>query len=187
MIISITGFMGAGKTELARLISEEFRAMSLDLDSEIERGEGWSIAEIFELQGETHFRTLEERYLKQIIEKHKTRIAPKENSDIKLCLSDDEELLCWLEDNFDLSDLLIISLGGGTLNNPALMELVKKDTLCIYLNTPLNIITERLNRNTENRPLLKTEGDTSLQERIEELYSNRIHTYQQAADIIVGV
>ena len=212
MIISITGFMGAGKSELAEWISERFRAKALDLDSVIEKNEACSISDIFTTKGESHFRDLEAIYLNKIIEQNKSlnpngeikeiseidemeeidkvRKASEirgifEKSRIKLCLSSYEELIDYLEANYNLANLTVISLGGGTLNNPDLIKLIKENTLCIYLNTSLKTILERLKVDNGNRPMLKRESNTSLDERVEELYSERVHSYLEAADVIL--
>ena len=214
MIISIIGFMGAGKSELARWISERFSAKALDLDSVIEKNEACSIPDIFTTKGESHFRDLEAIYLSKIIEQNKS-LNPdgeieiremdevseideinemeeidevrgiSEKSRIKLCLNSREELIDYLETNYNLTDLTIISLGGGTLNNLNLIKLIKENTLCIYLNTSLKTILERLKVDNGNRPMLKRESNTSLDERVEELYSERVHSYLEAADIIL--
>ena len=200
MIISIIGFMGAGKSELARWISERFSAKALDLDSVIEKAEGCSIPDIFRIKGENRFRELEAKYLNKIIEQNKS-LNPdgeirevseideargiSEKSRIKLCLNSHEELIDYLETNYNLANLTIISLGGGTLNNPDLIKLIKENTLCIYLNTSIKTILERLKADNGNRPMLKRESNTSLDERVEELYSERVHSYLEAADIIL--
>lgn len=58
--------MGAGKTsvggELATLLDWQF----VDLDSEIERATGTTVASIFETHGERHFRELERDHLLRI-------------------------------------------------------------------------------------------------------------------------
>jgi shikimate kinase len=51
--------MGSGKSTVGRLLSERWRVPFIDLDTEIERESGLSIAEIFELEGETGFRARE--------------------------------------------------------------------------------------------------------------------------------
>jgi len=57
--IFIIGFMGAGKTTLAKELAEKKKIRCLDTDEEIERLEGKSISSIFKEKGEYYFRTLE--------------------------------------------------------------------------------------------------------------------------------
>jgi shikimate kinase len=71
--ISLIGFMGAGKTTVGRLLAERLGWRFLDLDELIEQAEGRSIAEIFQRDGETHFRKLESTHLQDILLKNSTR------------------------------------------------------------------------------------------------------------------
>jgi shikimate kinase len=65
----IIGFKGSGKTttgkKLARILSMEF----IDLDDHIEQMTGRSVPEIFSAEGETEFRNLEWKALKDVIQK----------------------------------------------------------------------------------------------------------------------
>jgi shikimate dehydrogenase len=56
--IVLTGFMGAGKTTVGKLLAESEQLPFIDIDTEIERRHG-PIAEIFATQGEPAFRTME--------------------------------------------------------------------------------------------------------------------------------
>jgi len=67
--------MGAGKSSVGRCLARKLGWKFLDLDEEIERREGRSIAEIFRQDGEPRFRDLERLYLKDISSFHKTVIA----------------------------------------------------------------------------------------------------------------
>lgn len=66
MNIVLTGFMGTGKSavgaELARLTGMRL----IDLDAEIERHEGMSIAELFKGKGEAAFRDIESAAIMRI-------------------------------------------------------------------------------------------------------------------------
>ena len=70
MIVSITGFMGSGKSsvgaELATLLGFEF----IDLDCYIEEKIGLSIKDIFEMQGEEGFRAIEAEALRDVVVMH---------------------------------------------------------------------------------------------------------------------
>lgn len=67
MLIFLIGFMGSGKTTLGRPLSSRLGYDFLDLDKVIEEGEGSTVGEIFAARGEEYFRTLERRYLQDII------------------------------------------------------------------------------------------------------------------------
>ncbi len=67
MIISLTGFMGCGKSSIGRKLSELLRCRFLDLDEVIEAGQGRRIPEIFSSEGEAAFRAMELDALKMTI------------------------------------------------------------------------------------------------------------------------
>jgi shikimate kinase len=55
----LVGLPGAGKSTVGKAVAERLGRTFLDFDSEIERREGKTIAEIFGEKGEGHFRELE--------------------------------------------------------------------------------------------------------------------------------
>jgi shikimate kinase len=57
--VVLVGLMGSGKSTVGRLLAERWRVPFIDLDAEIERISGLTIAEIFESEGETGFRARE--------------------------------------------------------------------------------------------------------------------------------
>lgn len=59
--------MGAGKTTVGRLLADRLDWRFLDLDAEIEREAGTTIAEIFRIHGESDFRAREVNMLQQLI------------------------------------------------------------------------------------------------------------------------
>ncbi|MCL0106062.1 hypothetical protein M1N60_02090 [Thermodesulfovibrionales bacterium] len=50
--IVLTGFMGTGKTEVSRILSQKLNYILIDVDSEIEKEQNITIAEIFKQYGE---------------------------------------------------------------------------------------------------------------------------------------
>ncbi len=63
--IYLVGFMGSGKTSVGGLLAKELGLRFVDLDHEIEKLRGLSIAEIFEQGGEAEFRRLEANALRE--------------------------------------------------------------------------------------------------------------------------
>lgn len=66
--IFLIGFMGCGKTTMARLLSQELGKELIEMDETIETEEGRSINEIFEQEGELYFRDLESQLIGRITE-----------------------------------------------------------------------------------------------------------------------
>ena len=62
--IYLVGFMGSGKSTIARALAMRLRWQSEDIDDLIERRERRTIADIFAKQGEPYFRAIEREMLK---------------------------------------------------------------------------------------------------------------------------
>ncbi len=76
---------------------------------------------------------------------------------------------------------LIISLGGGALENRQTREFLLNNSMVIYLKTSPEIIYKRIKNNNE-RPLLNNNMNI---EKIAEIISKREKNYQTAHKIIV--
>ena len=59
----LVGFMGVGKSAIGRRIARELGFRFIDSDQEIEKAENRKIPEIFEQNGEAHFRKLERAFI----------------------------------------------------------------------------------------------------------------------------
>ena len=70
MMITLTGFMGSGKTTVGRVLADFLGCPFMDLDDLIVKKAGKSIPEIFAQDGEPAFRQLEARLLRQTVEKY---------------------------------------------------------------------------------------------------------------------
>lgn len=104
--IVLTGFMGVGKSTVAKCLSYILQTERLDLDRVIEETEARSIAEIIESEGEAGFRTIETENLRKILADTDARIialgggawiTPPNRQMIKShdCIS------VWLESSFE--------------------------------------------------------------------------------------
>lgn len=71
----LTGFMGAGKTSVARRVAERLGWEAVDLDDWIEASSGKKISEIFETCGEDRFRDLETEALATLAVRDKLVLA----------------------------------------------------------------------------------------------------------------
>ena len=68
MTICLIGFMGSGKTTIGRVLSDALNKDWIDLDNYIEMQTKKRISDIFAEKGESYFRSLEQMYLKQLID-----------------------------------------------------------------------------------------------------------------------
>ena len=173
MIISLTGFMGCGKSSVGRRLSELLCCPFIDLDSVIEAREGRSIPEIFASDGEAAFRTMELDSLKHVVCEQQPITH------------------------------IVLSLGGGTVMTRECAEMVRQSTKCIYLRASVDTLIEHLEGQTVNRPILnstdcpsdrdsifhsdraKRVEESALRKRIEELMFLRASIYETTAHIIL--
>lgn len=75
MNVILIGFMGSGKTSVGRRLAQRLGYGFVDTDHFIEGEIGCTIAEIFSIQGEDYFRTLETRLAKRLKALQNTVIA----------------------------------------------------------------------------------------------------------------
>jgi shikimate kinase len=73
--VVLTGFMGSGKSTIGPVLAELLSWRFLDLDSEIERRDGRSVARIFAESGEPHFRKLESAALATLLGRRRVVLA----------------------------------------------------------------------------------------------------------------
>jgi shikimate kinase 2 len=172
MTISLTGFMGCGKSSIGRKLSALLSCSLVDLDEYIESKEGRPITEIFKAGGETAFRAIERSCLSEIL-----------SSGPAATLSQN--------DRKDDGRILVISLGGGTLTTPECAELVSEHTTCIYLRATIDTLVLRLEKDYGNRPMLASgqsgHDSSSLRARIEELIQKRSAVYEDTAHYIIDI
>ena len=74
MKIALTGFMGVGKSSVARHLARLLNCKRVDLDHVIEETEGRSIAKIIDSDGETAYRDIETLNLKRVTDETTARI-----------------------------------------------------------------------------------------------------------------
>ncbi len=151
--ISLIGMMGSGKTTVGRALAQRLGWSFIDLDAHIALQEGRSIPEIFSLEGEAAFRALELRSLSSLLSGPSALSAT------------------------------VLSLGGGTVLQPACAATVREHSLCVRLSASAATLCERL-RSDGQRPLLR--GPEPLETKLERLLSEREPAYTAAADITVA-
>lgn len=78
----------------------------------------------------------------------------------------------------------VIGLGGGSLQDRQVVEWVKKNMLLCFIDTPLDVISERVQRNTKRPLLLDEKGrmkpEYEVMKILNELYESRLPLYSQA-------
>ena len=67
-LIVITGFMGSGKSTVARALASRLGSSTIDLDREILKREGRTAQQIVEEDGEPKFRDIETRILRNVLQ-----------------------------------------------------------------------------------------------------------------------
>lgn len=73
--IIITGFMGTGKSVVAKELARKLKMEFIDMDRIIEERQGTSIVDIFAGQGENYFRAQENKLVKELSRKENIVIA----------------------------------------------------------------------------------------------------------------
>ena len=73
--IVLTGFMGSGKTVVARQLARILGMKVIDVDTEIEKSTQMTINEIFKQFGESRFREIETETIKHVSEKNNVIIS----------------------------------------------------------------------------------------------------------------
>ena len=190
--------MGCGKSSVGRRLSELLCCPFMDLDSVIEEQAGRSIPEIFASDGEAAFRQMELDTLRSIIQ-CSTAAGRVQKQSLPSSMGPS---LCGQRGStvsapsLLLHNHMVLSLGGGAVMTPECAELVKENTLCIYLRTSVDTLVERLTDEAAGRPLLNTGNqpsnvipseveESTLRHRIETLLAKRASTYEATAHHII--
>lgn len=74
--VVMIGFMGAGKTTVGQRLARRLGWRFIDIDKEVERSAGMSIADFFRILGEEAFRTMERRVTKELCWETQAVVAP---------------------------------------------------------------------------------------------------------------
>lgn len=107
MKIVITGFMGSGKTLVARKLARHLKLTMIDLDEKITEKEGRSPAQLIVEEGEAAFRLIESAVLRELLEADAAHIIAlgggawiqKTNRDL---IKEYDYLSIWLDAPFEV-------------------------------------------------------------------------------------
>jgi shikimate kinase len=128
-LVCLTGFMGSGKSTVARLLANQLGWLRTDLDKCITEAANLSISEIFARMGEPEFRRIEREQLARIVAEYGETQKPR-----------------------------IVSLGGGTIAQPQNLALLREaGAILIWLRCPVEELLHRCAQVTD-RPLFRDEA-----------------------------
>lgn len=161
MIISLTGFMGCGKSSIGRKLSGLLSCGFIDLDSRVVETAGTGIPEIFKAIGEKGFRNLEKECLGKVLKEY----------------------------SGEHCSTLVLSLGGGTVTTQECADMIRENTFCIYLRASADTLTGNLEKDFTSRPMLAGSAATGqgLRARIEELMQQRSDVYTRCSNHIIDI
>lgn len=160
--VVLVGFMGCGKSSVARSLARRLKGRSLDSDMLVERAAGVTIAQIFAEQGEEEFRRQETAAIQNALQ------YPSEN------------------------EPQVLATGGGVVTREENRKLLKaarrKGVLVVYLKVAPTTLAERIRRQPGVRPLI--DGDRVLSDeqtlaRVEQLLHERSPLYKKVAGLVL--
>ena len=130
--VTLIGMMGTGKSKFGRQIANILKFNFYDIDHMIEKEFKMTIKELFQKYGELFFRKIEKKTIKNLISE--------------------------INNN---KEKVIISLGGGGFDNEETRELLLGNTNVIWLNTPVDVLVQRVGDGSK-RPMIKGETRDSI-------------------------
>ena len=123
--ITLIGMMGTGKSKFGRQIANILKYNFYDIDNMIEKEFKITIKQLFQKHGEVFFRKIEKTTIRDLILKiNKNR------------------------------EKVIISLGGGGFDDKEIRDLLLSNTNVIWLNTPVDVLVQRVGDGSK-RPMIK--------------------------------
>ena len=178
--ITLIGMMGSGKTLVGRYLALRLGWTFIDLDEQIVKDAGRSISDIFATDGEPAFRALELKTLEEIITPLRSPSLSRDPLNFPAAADASNPVPEPVE--WPATTSTILSLGGGTILQPACARLVKEHSLCVRLTASVSTLCDRLKADRK-RPLLR--GTEPLEDKIKRLLTERDPAYTAAADISI--
>jgi shikimate kinase len=148
----LVGFMGSGKSAVGRLLADELGWSFADIDEDIEKAQGISIAEIFDTRGERKFRGIEQEALRKRV----------------------QEVEC--------GKPMVLALGGGAFVDPANQKLLEERGVTVWLDCPFPRICARLDRQTHRPLARDPEKFQRLFDDRQDVYSKAEHRIEADTD-----
>jgi len=151
----LTGFMGTGKSAVARLLAKRLRWRLIDCYAEISARAGKPIHQIFRDHGEAHFRAIERSVIAEI------------TSDPRRCAHCGDR------------QPAVIATGGGAIVDPQNYAALRDCGVIICLDARPDVIARRIGTGAKTRPMLGR-GGRPLKQDIAELREKRREDYARA-------
>ncbi|HEY0078848.1 MAG TPA: shikimate kinase [Pyrinomonadaceae bacterium] len=139
-VVALTGFMGAGKTTVARALARRLSCDLLDLDLAIETETGRTPRSIIDEDGEPRFRELETQTLRDALRRAPHTDAHADTAGLSTSIN------------------LIIALGGGTWTLEQNRDILRQhDAFTVWLDAPFDLCWRRILQQAEqqSRPLAR--------------------------------
>ena len=152
----LVGFMGSGKSAVGRLLADELGWSFADIDEDIEKAQGISIAEIFDNRGEQEFRAIEQEALRKRV----------------------REVEC--------GKPMVVALGGGAFIEAANRKLLEERGVTIWLDCPFQRISARVDGQTHRPLARDPEKLRQLFDDRRDVYSKAEHHIQADTDDAAG-
>jgi shikimate kinase len=148
----LIGFMGSGKSAVGRLLAEELGWSFADIDEDIEKAQGVSIAQIFDTRGEQEFRGMEQEALRKRV----------------------REVECGRP--------MVLALGGGAFVDPANRKLLEERGVTVWLDCPFPRINARVKDQTHRPLARDPAKFQQLFDDRRDLYSQAEHRIEADTD-----
>lgn len=149
--IVITGFMGTGKSVVAKELARKLKMEFIDMDRIIEERQGTSIADIFAGYGEKYFRAQENKLVKELSKEENMVIATGGgtllSSDNARVLSQRGQIICLYADSQTIYNRLKRKNNRPLLNGENILDKINhlmKERKKIYDNIKWKIDTTNI-------------------------------------------
>lgn len=155
----LIGYRATGKTSLAGKLAENLACAAVDTDLFIEQQTGMSIADIFAVHGEEHFRNLESRVLDELMCRENAHVFAtggglpiRESNRNRIKQSG---FVVWLKASPETIHHRMSTDPRNTATRPGLTKLAPKEEILHLLEkrTPLYRETAHAEVETDTRPL----------------------------------